>query len=190
MAGKVSLEEAIWTDPSTKLSFLPVISVSKFRIAYSSEVLGSDPLKKLFEQLRESYDYVVVDLPPLAPIVDVRAGTHLVDSFVFVIEWGRTKIDVVQHALEHARGVYDNLLGVVLNKVDMNIVWPVCIPSGRLLLQQVLFTLWLYGMSTKLISRIAEYDILIARCFLFADRLHCGLVGNCRISLFFGSNLQ
>ena len=48
-------------------------------------------------------------------------ATHLVDSFVFVIEWGRTKIDVVEHALGHAPGVYDNLLGVVLNKVDMNI---------------------------------------------------------------------
>ena len=95
--------------------------VSKFRVAHSSEVLSSAPVRKLFEQLRESYDYVVVDLPPLAPIVDVRAATHLVDSFVFVIEWGRTKIDVVEHALGHAPGVYDNLLGVVLNKVDMNI---------------------------------------------------------------------
>jgi capsular exopolysaccharide synthesis family protein len=119
MAGKVALDDALWKDPSTKLAFLPVIS--KFRVAHSSEVLGSAPLRKLFEQLRESYDFVVVDLPPLAPIVDVRAATHLVDSFVFVVEWGRTKIDVVQHALGHAQGVYDNLLGVVLNKVDMNI---------------------------------------------------------------------
>jgi succinoglycan biosynthesis transport protein ExoP len=63
----------------------------------------------------------VVDLPPLAPIVDTRATAHLVDSFVFVIEWGRTKIDVVEHALGHAPGIYDKLLGVVLNKVDMNI---------------------------------------------------------------------
>jgi polysaccharide biosynthesis transport protein len=119
MAGKTSLEEALWKDPSTKLAFLPVIS--KFRVAHSSEIVGSTQLRKLFEQLRESYDHIVVDLPPLAPIVDVRAATHLVDSFVFVIEWGQTKTDVVQHALGHAQAVYDNLLGVVLNKVDMNI---------------------------------------------------------------------
>lgn len=118
-AGKVSLEEVIWKDPSTKLSFLPV--VSKFRMAHSSEVLSSASVKKLFEQLRETYEYVIVDLPPLEPIVDVRAATHLVDSFVFVIEWGRTKIDVVQHALGHAPGVHDNLIGAVLNKVDMNV---------------------------------------------------------------------
>jgi succinoglycan biosynthesis transport protein ExoP len=119
-AGKVSLEEAIWKDPSTNLSFLPV--VSKFRMANSSEVLSSASVKKLFEQLREKYEYIIVDLPPLEPIVDVRAATHLVDSFVFVIEWGRTKIEVAQHALAHAPGVYDNLLGAVLNKVDMNVL--------------------------------------------------------------------
>jgi succinoglycan biosynthesis transport protein ExoP len=78
-------------------------------------------MKKLFEQLRESYDYVIVDFPPLAPIVDVRGATHLVDSFIFVIEWGRTKIDIVEHVLGHAPGVYENLVGVVLNKVDMNL---------------------------------------------------------------------
>ena len=102
---------------STNLVFLP--AVMKFRFANSNEILSSDPMKKLFEKLRESYDYIVVDLPPLAPIVDVRAATPIVDSFIFVIEWGRTKIDVVEHALGQAQEVYDHLLGVVLNKVDM-----------------------------------------------------------------------
>lgn len=118
ISGKVLLEEAILEDPSTNLAFLP--GQVKMRLAHSTEILTSIELKKLFEKLRESYDYVVVDLPPLAPVVDVRATTHLIDSFIFVIEWGRTKIDVVEHALRQAQGVYDNLLGVVLNKVDMD----------------------------------------------------------------------
>jgi succinoglycan biosynthesis transport protein ExoP len=119
IAEKASLEEVIWAEPSISMAFLPVMV--KFRLEHSNEILASAPMKKLFEQLRESYDYVVVDLPPLAPIVDVHAATHLVDSFVFVIEWGRTKIDIVEHALGHAQGVCDNLLGAVLNKVDMNV---------------------------------------------------------------------
>jgi succinoglycan biosynthesis transport protein ExoP len=45
--------------------------------------------------------------------------TPLVDSFLFVVEWGHTKIEVAQHALTTARGVCDNLLGIVLNKADM-----------------------------------------------------------------------
>ena len=39
---------------------------------------------------------------------------------MFVAEWGRTKIDVAEHALANAQGVHENLLGVVLNKADMN----------------------------------------------------------------------
>jgi hypothetical protein len=76
----------------------------------------------LFERLRQAYEYIIVDLPPLAPVVDGRAMTHLVDSFVFVIEWGRTKIGVVEHALRMAPDAYDNLLGVVLNKINLNLL--------------------------------------------------------------------
>jgi succinoglycan biosynthesis transport protein ExoP len=120
LAGKASLEDVTWTDPETKLTFLPC--VVKSRVAHSSEILASAATKKLFDQLREIYDYVVVDLSPLAPVVDVRATTNLVDSYIFVIEWGRTKIDVVEHALKATPGVYDNLLGVVLNKADINVL--------------------------------------------------------------------
>jgi succinoglycan biosynthesis transport protein ExoP len=76
-------------------------------------------MKDFFARLRENYEYVIVDLSPIAPVVDVRSATHLVDTFLFVIQWGKTKIDVAEHALNTARGVYDNLLGVVLNKVDL-----------------------------------------------------------------------
>jgi len=120
ISGKASLQDVIWTDPSTNLAFLPVFA--KSRIAHSSEILGSAATKKLFDNLRESYDYVIVDLSPLAPVVDVRATAGLVDSYVFVIEWGRTKFDVVEHALRNARGVFDNLLGIVLNKADLKVL--------------------------------------------------------------------
>jgi len=116
LSGKASFDDVIWMDPSTQLAFLP--TVMKTRIAHTSDLLASDATKKLFEVLREKYDYVVVDLSPLAPVVDVRATTGLIDSYVFVIEWGRTKIELVEHALGAARGVYDSLLGVVLNKAN------------------------------------------------------------------------
>ena len=45
-----------------------------------------------------------------------------IDSYVYVVEWGRTKIDVVEHSLSNAREVYDRLLGVVLNKANMSVL--------------------------------------------------------------------
>jgi polysaccharide biosynthesis transport protein len=114
------IENVIWTDPSTGLSFLPV--VTKSRLIHTSEILASDATKQLFDRLRASYDYVIVDLSPLAPVIDVRATTRFVDSYIFVIEWGKTRMGVVEDALSTANGVYENLLGVVLNKVDLKLL--------------------------------------------------------------------
>jgi succinoglycan biosynthesis transport protein ExoP len=120
ITNRVSISDALCIEPSTRLAFLP--AVVRDEVAYSSQILSCDTMKQLFDQLREAFDYIVVDLSPLAPVVDVRAMTHLVDSFVFVIEWGSTKIELVERVLGTARSVYDNLLGVVLNKADLNVL--------------------------------------------------------------------
>ena len=118
--GTARLSEVLWTDPTTTLAFLP--TVLRTRLAHTSELLASRASKDLIAALREQYDWVVVDLAPLAPVVDVRATTSFVDSYAFVVEWGRTNTDLVEHALDAAKGVYDNLLGVVLNKVDFDVL--------------------------------------------------------------------
>ncbi len=120
ITGKLALKDAIWADRSTKLEFLP--SGSTRKMLHTNEIIASAAMKRLFESLRPVYDYVIVDLPPTAPVVDVRSTTSIIDSYIYVIEWGRTKIDVVEHELSAASGVYDRLLGVVLNKADTNIL--------------------------------------------------------------------
>jgi succinoglycan biosynthesis transport protein ExoP len=76
-------------------------------------------MKKLIGSLEEAYDYVLVDLPPLMPVVDVRSTTQLVDSYLFVVQWGQTSVEVVERALSSAHNVYEKLLGIVLNKADL-----------------------------------------------------------------------
>ncbi len=118
ISGNRSLQETIWKDPLTNMAFLPAVTHS--RLANTSQILASDETGRLFDVLRANYDYIIVDLSPIAPVVDVRATTHLVDSYVLLVEWGQTKIDVVQHALRDAPEISGSVLGVVLNKVDMN----------------------------------------------------------------------
>jgi succinoglycan biosynthesis transport protein ExoP len=123
MSGDKSIEQAIVADASTGLAFLPAGSrkeraYSKDR-ANSNEILGCDGVRKVFEQLREKYEYIVVDLSPIAPIVDVRSTTGFIDSYVLAVEWGNTKVNVVQHALKQASGIYAKLIGVVLSKTPI-----------------------------------------------------------------------
>jgi polysaccharide biosynthesis transport protein len=120
LAKQATIEDALCLDPDTHLTFLP--AVVNGRMPHSSNLLASESTRMLLERLRQSYEYIIIDLAPLAPVVDVRAVTHLVDAFVLVVEWGRTKIDVVEHSLRMAPGVYDNLLGIVLNKTDLSLL--------------------------------------------------------------------
>ncbi|WP_407119876.1 Wzz/FepE/Etk N-terminal domain-containing protein [Bradyrhizobium sp. STM 3561] len=115
--GNCSLEETIWRDPKTNLAFLP--AVRRRPLIHTSEILSAENISTLFDHLRANYDYVIVDLPPLIPLVDVRACAPLIDCFVLVVEWGRTKIDVVQHALHTAPDIHESLIGAVLNKTDI-----------------------------------------------------------------------
>lgn len=120
ISGESLLEEVVWKDPSTNLAFLP--AATPFRLAHSNEIFSNVLTKQFFKDLRQSYDYIIVDLSPLVPVIDVRATTDLVDAYVLVVEWGRTKIKLVEHALMEAENVYENLLGVVLNKANMDVV--------------------------------------------------------------------
>jgi polysaccharide biosynthesis transport protein len=120
LSGNQSLEHTIWTDSETGLTFLPAGRVS--RVANTAQILASDAMKRLFDVLRLKYDYVIVDLSPLAPVVDVRATTGLIDFYFLLVKWGQTKFDVVEKALMEASHVHDNVLGVVLNKVDVRVM--------------------------------------------------------------------
>jgi succinoglycan biosynthesis transport protein ExoP len=115
--GNVSIDASIVTVPGSRLDFLPAGATSK--LPHTNEILASAAMKSLIDGLRAKYDYIIVDLSPVAPIVDVRTTGHVIDTYVYVIEWGKTRIDVVERGLSEAQGVYDRLLGVVLTKVDM-----------------------------------------------------------------------
>src|SRR5262249_26468593 len=107
-------------DPKSNLAFLP--TGKRIPLFLSSEILSGEPISKMFEVLRQNYDYILVDLPPLSPIIDVRASTHFVDAYLLAVEWGRTKIDVVEQSLRGAPRIYDGLIGTILNKVDMDTI--------------------------------------------------------------------
>ncbi|MGA2292893.1 polysaccharide biosynthesis tyrosine autokinase [Bradyrhizobium sp.] len=118
LSGKKALADAIWSDTATSLAFLPM--VAKARLSHSNEILASAAMKQMIDGIREVYDYILIDLPPLTPVVDVRATTQIIDSYLFVVEWGRTDVEVVERALGSAPLVYERLLGVVLNKAELN----------------------------------------------------------------------
>jgi succinoglycan biosynthesis transport protein ExoP len=104
-------------DRQTKLAIIPAVLRGQF--SHTSELLGSAGMRRFIENARETFEYIIVDLPPLGPVVDAKAFAPLVDRFVLVTEWGRTPRAMVRSMLESEPYIADKIVGAVLNKVDL-----------------------------------------------------------------------
>jgi succinoglycan biosynthesis transport protein ExoP len=129
LQGHVSFEEALWRDPLTGLEVLP--APLQHRIFHTAEVVASASMARFLESVRTKYQYVILDLPPIAPVVDVRAMAHLIDAFLLVVEWGQTHRRAVTEAAFSSETLYSRILGVVLNQADPSVLRRVEIYKGK-----------------------------------------------------------
>ncbi|MDX8526589.1 polysaccharide biosynthesis tyrosine autokinase [Mesorhizobium sp. MSK_1335] len=104
-------------DRQTKLAIIPAVLRGQF--SHTSELLGSAGMRRFIENAKETFEYIIVDLPPLGPVVDAKAFAPLVDGFVLVTEWGRTPRAMVRSMLESEPYIANKITGAVLNKVDL-----------------------------------------------------------------------
>jgi uncharacterized protein involved in exopolysaccharide biosynthesis/Mrp family chromosome partitioning ATPase len=116
MANPDAVDEMIWRDESTNLDLLPMDASTS--VGRPVGVVSASMLQGILAAVQDRYDYIVVDLPALTPVADVKAVSILIDHFLLVIEWGRTSQSAVLNALDAAPLVYEKLLGVVLNNAD------------------------------------------------------------------------
>jgi polysaccharide biosynthesis transport protein len=118
IGGRTLFETALWRDPVTGLHFLP--ANTEGRVPHSAQILQSDEVRALLALLAKGYDHVVLDLPPLGPVVDSRGTASYVEGYFLTIEWGKTAQDNVQSVLDAAPMIREKLLGAVLNKAPMH----------------------------------------------------------------------
>jgi len=82
-----------------------------------SELLGSDAMRQLLQNLRERFDYVIVDSPPLLPVTDAAVVARLTDGAILLVGAGVVKKEDVTRALENLETVDAHVLGIVMNRV-------------------------------------------------------------------------
>jgi len=81
------------------------------------DLLGSERMKLLIEKLRTVFDYIVIDSPPLAPVIDARVLATLADKVVFVVRWRSTTREIAAQNAEFFVAGH-KLAGIALNLVD------------------------------------------------------------------------
>lgn len=82
-----------------------------------SEILASQKMTGLLEELQQRYDIVLLDTPPVLAVSDAQIIASKCDGVILVVDSGKVKRDLVQKAKNSLEFVQANLLGVVLNRI-------------------------------------------------------------------------
>jgi protein-tyrosine kinase len=86
-----------------------------------AELLGSQKLKNLVNQLKEKYDYIIFDTPPIIPVTDAGLLGAQTDGVIMVIQAERTQKGVVKHGESLLRQAQAKLLGYILTNIQYHI---------------------------------------------------------------------
>lgn len=113
--GEADLDSAIKTTEVPNLFLLPCGPIPP----NPAELLQTEKFTALMETLRSRFDRVIFDSPPVLAVTDAVVLSRLVDGAVLVVRAGRTSRDAVTRAKRSIRGVNGNIVGVVLNDVNL-----------------------------------------------------------------------
>lgn len=89
------------------------------KISNPSELINSKGFAKLLNDLKEEYDLVLIDCPPISSLTDGVLVSKLADGTVYVIESDRTDYQVIQSCIESLRSNRAFILGAILTKVNV-----------------------------------------------------------------------
>ena len=114
ISGDVSLENAVKTD---KLSRMDVLMAKHCDPKEASELINSPGLSAMLEEARRLYDFVVIDLPPMAIVPDPEAVMEFVDGSLLVVRQNRVNAADLNRAIGDLQRGKAKMLGCVLNNV-------------------------------------------------------------------------
>ena len=101
--------------PVTGLSLIP----SGVRSPRPAELLASSKFQQLLQSLREHFDHIIIDSPPLLPVADSMIIAGKCDCVVMVVRGGSTPRDFVQLATQQLGKAEATIAGAILNGINL-----------------------------------------------------------------------
>jgi capsular exopolysaccharide synthesis family protein len=115
LMGATTLDSVLRLQKDLNLTVIPSGSKS----LNPPDLLGSERMKMLISRLRETFDYVVLDTPPVGPVVDPVIVANLADTTIFVVQWASTPRELVETSLRQV-STHKRVAGVVFNSVNQD----------------------------------------------------------------------
>jgi len=115
LEGKIELEGAVQIDQRSGAHYLAAASDD----AHPQDVLSSIQMGMVLDKARGSYDFVLIDTPPILVAADAALVAEFSDHCLFFIRWGTTSRDLVMSALRRLSLYNVKVGGIVLSHVNL-----------------------------------------------------------------------
>ncbi len=110
LVGRLALTDAIQTVPDST----DVLAAGRTP-PNPAELLQSAGMKEVLDQVRETYDVVLIDAPPLLPVTDAALLASQADGAVIVVRHNSTTDDQLRGSFARLESVGARMLGIVVN---------------------------------------------------------------------------
>jgi succinoglycan biosynthesis transport protein ExoP len=114
LAGDSPLSEALQRDASGA-----DVIIARTKTPNPQDLLNSRQMEKLLAGVRQDYDLVIIDTPPIMAVSDAALASKLADCTVYVVRWASTPREVVAESLKQFSNYNIKLTGIVLTQVDL-----------------------------------------------------------------------
>lgn len=119
LVGKTELEEVVFKTDIDNLYLMPCGTLPP----NPSELLGSKAMKKCVSELKEQFDIILFDSPPIMAVTDAAVLSSEVDGVILVVKAGQTDRNAVIRSYEILRNIPNRILGALLNVVNVEGVY-------------------------------------------------------------------
>lgn len=115
VSGAAKFADVVKRDPRSRVEIL----AAGRRSPSPMDLLRSQNMASFLKTMRESYDLVIIDTPPFAPLADAQIVAKLVDKIVLAVRWGETPVPVLRNVMKLMQRLDVPIAGTVLTQVDM-----------------------------------------------------------------------
>ena len=114
LRGTARLEDVMRQDPLSGLDYIPAGKPGGDMLS----LFLSDTMARLLNAMREQYDLILLDTPPIQAMSEARVAASLADAVLLCVRWRDTPRAVLRHALDRLNETHANVVGAVLTRVD------------------------------------------------------------------------
>lgn len=114
LSGQVTVDEAIVQKSELGLSAI----LGETSSISAADLFMSDAWGKFLKEMRDRFDFIIIDTPPVLVVPDARIIAQSADAVLFTVKWNMTSRAQVHEAMQMFRTVNQRVTGLVLSQID------------------------------------------------------------------------